>query len=229
MSAPKNRRSVNPTKRATPDAPSREYLVALLDAKKQHYSHVCTGLFLRAHVPYLKQVIDRLGITSILDYGCGKGQQYDWVMPDYGMTVEQWWGVPVTKYDPAYPKFAKEPKGRFDLVICTHTLGMIPISDHGWVLDRLYGFATKALYLAERLDRPRKLVGAPMLRPANRGWTYREWQRHVQRPTDLEVIMCTRYRDTHGGKIQLMTTWNGVVWTKPQQMTGGGLIDWPTK
>jgi hypothetical protein len=209
------------------ETPSKEYGVALLDARNQHHGNVCTGTFLRPHFPYITEIVDRLGVKSILDYGCGKGVQYKWIIPDTGRTLEQAWGCEVFKYDPAYQPFEKEPRGRFDLVLCTHTLGMIPIPDHPWVIDRLYRFARKALYIAERLDPPRKVVGDPAQRPAKLGWGMSEWQADVQRPgSTIEVTLCCRHRDEAGGKIQRMTKWNGAEWSRPRQMvSGGGFAD----
>lgn len=217
-----------------PDKPSQAYHNALLDAKIRHGGNVCTGTFLRPHAPYIKELIARLGIKTVLDYGCGKGVQYDWILPQHrnemrrwegcgGKTLEQWWGVEVTKYDPAYLPFAKEPTGKFDLVLCTHTLGMIPITDHGWVIDRLYGFATKALYIAERLERSKKMVGDPALRGSMIGWTMKDWQADVQRPgSTIDVILACRNRNARDEKIQLVRKWDGTVWSKSRQMVSRG-------
>ncbi len=32
-------------------------------------------------------------------------------------------------------------------MICTHVLGVIPLPDLNWVVDRIYGFANKAVYI----------------------------------------------------------------------------------
>lgn len=144
---------------------TKAYDIALEDSKRVHHGKQFTGKFLRPHAAFIKEIIDRLGVKSILDYGCGKGHQYEWVIPSTGQTIEEFWGVKVTKYDPAYPPFAREPEGTFDLVICTQVLGVIPIPDHGWVIDRLYALANKAIYVSERLGEARKEVGDPSLRP----------------------------------------------------------------
>lgn len=77
--------------------PSKEYNIALNDSKYIHMGKACTGRFLRPHDPYIKGLVDGLGIKSILDYGCGKGLQYDWINPATGMTMEQNWAVPDRK------------------------------------------------------------------------------------------------------------------------------------
>lgn len=220
----RNGRPFHPT--PSQATPSVEYGMALADSKRIHWGKACNGKFLRPHDPYIKQVIDRLGVTSILDYGCGKGLQYEWVNPHTGKTMEQNWGIEVAKYDPAYPKFEKLPGGKFDMVICTHTLNFIPTTDHSWVVDKLYSTARKVLYVAERLHTPRKIAGKADTRSGNLGWGVPEWKKVLERPADLEVILCTRVKTDAGERIQHMTTWNGSTWSRSKQMvSGGGLID----
>lgn len=205
------------------DNPSQEYNLALMDSKKIHWGKTCNGRFLRPHDPYIKQTVERLGIESILDYGCGKGQQYEWINPHTGKTMEQNWGIEVAKYDPAYPKFDKMPRGRFDLVLCTHTLNFVPTTDHAWVVDKLYGLARKCLYVAERLHRPRKVAGRADTRSGSLGWGVDEWKKVLERPgTGIEVILCTRVKTAENQKIQNMTVWNGEVWSPSKQMISGG-------
>ncbi len=193
--------------------PSREYWTALEEARAHHASSkTYSGKFLRPHAPLIKLLIDRLGCRTVLDYGCGKGDQYRWVshgehasIPK-GMTIERYWGMSeIYLYDPAVPKFAIAPafNDRFDLVICTHTLGSIPESDlQGWVIPTLYRYATKAVYIAEKLGPVRKQVFAnPESMP--RDWTRESW-RSLLAGIDhagLEVILATHCRHPDGRKI----------------------------
>ena len=122
------------------------------------------GMFLRPHAVPILGILRRLNCRSILDYGCGKGRQYAWRSHSdstgvpRGLSLEEFWGVPVTKYDPAWPPFEAEPWGLFGLVLCTHTLGSVPLEDLGWVIDRIYGFALEAVYVAEKIGLPGKRV-----------------------------------------------------------------------
>lgn len=186
--------------------PSVAYHAALEASKQVHKGKQFTGKFLRPHAPFIKEIIDRLGCKTVLDYGCGKGQQYEWVIPSTGQTIEQFWGVTVTKYDPAYPPFAKEPEGKFDLVICTQVLGAIPVSDIPWVVSRLYNLADKAIYVSERLGDARKVLGDNALRPTE--WTEREWQNAIGRETNIEVTLATR-SIVDGHKITSHTDFDG--------------------
>ena len=195
--------------------PSKEYLEALEDSKKIHHGKLFTGLFLRSHAPFIKEIVAHLGCKTALDYGCGKGRQYQWVMPKHGTTLEQYWGINVEKYDPAWPPFAREPSGNFDLVICTHTLSTIPVVDLEWVIDRLYAMSNKAIYISERIGGEGKKIGPSELRPID--WSPKQWMEILWRPKDIEVTLATRVIDKKGGKItshyRLSTgAWSKVTW-----------------
>ena len=170
--------------------PSPAYHAALEASKQVHKGKQFTGKFLRPHAPFVKEIIDRLGCKTVLDYGCGKGQQYEWVIPSTGQTIEQFWGVTVTKYDPAYPPFAKEPEGKFDLVICTQVLGTIPMDDMPWVIEQVYRRATKAAYISERLGEARKILGDNSARPS--GWKPEHWMTALSGEPEIEVTLATR-------------------------------------
>jgi hypothetical protein len=80
----------------------------------------------------IKDLVDHYGAKTILDYGCGKGQQYTEPLP-YGMlsgeaipesqwqTFDQYLGVTVYRYDPCVAEFETPPPPdvKFDGVICT--------------------------------------------------------------------------------------------------------------
>lgn len=208
--------------------PSQDYFPAL-EANRRHHARGKTfsGKLFRPHARFVKEIIDRLDCRSVLDYGAGKGRQYEWVNRDptgsipVGMTIEQWWGVPVAKYDPAYPPFAAEPAGTFDLVVCTHTLGRIPIADLDWVIDRLFDFAGKAIYVAEKIGdagEAKKMIGNTDALPF--GWTVERWQGALTRNTHVEITLTTRIIDDRGGKITSLMRlkggeWSPVEWFSP--------------
>jgi hypothetical protein len=198
--------------------PSKAYNAALEDSKRIHAAGKSfTGKFLRPHAIFIKEIIDRLGVKTVLDYGCGRGEQYEYVIPATGQTIEQFWGVTVTKYDPAYPPFAKEPEGRFDLVLCTQVLGVIPISDHFWVIDRLYALATKAIYVSERLGEARKEVGDASRRAFD--FEADDWLKALERSLPHEVTVAFRRIENDGQK----TTFH-FQRTYP---AGWGAVKWP--
>jgi hypothetical protein len=182
--------------------PSAAYDRALAESTKHHASsNTFSGKFLRPHKPFLMSLIDRLEIKSALDYGCGKGAQYTWVDQEDGKTLEQAFGFEVSKYDPAWPPYAAEPVGPFDLVICTHVLGSIPTVDLDWVLARLYSLATKAVYISEKIGPVKKKVfSKPEEHPI--GWTPKQWLvRIVQFASShsVETHVSFRTRDEENG------------------------------
>lgn len=190
------------------DHPSPLYQQCLAEAIAHHASSkTYSGKFLRPHAPFVKEILQRLKCTGpILDYGCGKGTQYTWVshgddasIPK-GMTLEQFWGWPVVKFDPAWPPFATAPPdgARFDLVLCTHTLGSIPIGDLPWVVDELIRRARKAVYIAEKIGPVQKRVfSEPALMPR---WSAAEWVTFLRnRPhPGIEITLATREQKPEG-------------------------------
>ena len=189
-----------------------EYFAALAEATAHHASSkTYSGKFLRPHAPVIRELIDTFGIRSILDYGAGKGAQYDWVShggPDQsipaGQTLETFWGVKVTKFDPAWPPFAQRPSGRFDLVLCTHVLGSIPVLSLPEVVTDLYGYARVAVYVAEKIGPVRKRVfSEPGKFP--RGWTRHDWSNALRREGGARVYLATREKTSSG--VQAVGGW----------------------
>ncbi len=141
--------------------PSNAYFEAL-DATRRHHAggaKTFSGQFTWKQRHRIKDLIDRYNVESILDFGCGRGKQYQNIDED-GRTLEEYWCIKTTKYDPGVVGFDEEPKGKFDLVLCVQVLGSIPRKDILWVVDKLYGFANKAIFVVERItkDGPRKKI-----------------------------------------------------------------------
>jgi hypothetical protein len=165
--------------------PSEKYYEALRLTQQHHDNQTKTfsGNFTWKNRERIKYIIDRFEIKSILDYGCGRGRQYDRVDEETGQSLEQYWGgVAVTKYDPGVRWFSEEPQGKFDLVICVQVLGSIPRVDLPWVVDRLYGFANKVVYVAERLVIPGKQIYKKIEDDMPYGLSRGEWLEILRRP-----------------------------------------------
>lgn len=182
------------------------YQRAIAAAQLHHASNkTYSGKFLRPHAPRIKNIIDNLGITSILDYGCGKGRQYEWISPGgdasipAGETIESFWKIPVRKFDPAWPPFAVEPIGeQFDLVILTHVIGSVPLDDLQSFLAHVGSYAQKALYIAEKVGPAKKRVFE--MRP----WTDTVTAKQLRSvlasasPMHLPIFFCTHERLADG-------------------------------
>jgi hypothetical protein len=111
------------------------------------------GESLPRQAPYIKRLIKLTGATTLLDYGCGKGQQYlprRTSDPDEGIEypdIQSYWGVKaIQRYDPAYQPFTQLPAGRFEGVICTDVLEHCPEEDIPWIVGELFGYATRFVF-----------------------------------------------------------------------------------
>jgi hypothetical protein len=117
----------------------------------------------------IKDLVDRYSAKTILDYGCGKGLQYQERLP-YGMqpgenwpesqwqTFDQYLGVTVYCYDPCVAEFETPPPvdAQFDGVICTQVLNSIPDDDMAWVRNELERRAAKFCFIGLNFQREAK-------------------------------------------------------------------------
>jgi len=136
----------------------------LLDIYRDMHTHGVTkenipadqtfdGRSLRPHVGNIRNIIEVLGSKTILDYGSGKGQQYQpWTIatPD-GQTfpdIKALWNVDeITCFDPGHAPFDSLPEGRFDGVVSTDVLEHCPAGDIPWIIDEIFSFAEEFVYL----------------------------------------------------------------------------------
>lgn len=105
------------------------------------------GKSLLPQVGRIKRLIERSAARTILDYGSGKGKQYD-PKPVRDGSGREWpgilefWGIDeVVCYDPCYRPYSKLPEGTFDGVISTDVLEHCPEEDLPWIIDEIFGFA----------------------------------------------------------------------------------------
>lgn len=195
--------------------PSAEYLAAIEEGKRHHASSkTYSGSLLRPHKPFLTEMVGRLSVESILDVGAGKGKQYRWVDPVDGKTLEQAWGVPVRKYDPCWPPYSEEPEGQFDLVLCTHTVSLIPEADLSWFMARLFRFATKGVFIAEKIgERKKAEVSDPGARSIGKSAAH--WVGFMGNFAiifrELEIVLSLR-EVTKRGRIVTRHIWRGGIY-----------------
>lgn len=89
--------------------------------------------------PFIEEIdslMEKLNATTLLDYGCGKAQGH----PEHWKTY--------SKYDPAYLPFSEKPKTKFDVVISTDVMEHIPECCVDHVLQEIFGYAEKMVFLA---------------------------------------------------------------------------------
>jgi hypothetical protein len=110
------------------------------------------GLSLPAQAGRIKKLIANTGAGNILDYGCGKGRQYDLRNVNLGAegvweSIQDYWDVDFVQcYDPSYPPFEKLPDRTFHGVICTDVLEHCPEQDIPWILAEIFGFAERFVF-----------------------------------------------------------------------------------
>lgn len=109
------------------------------------------GYSLPTHAGTIKQYIDKHGVKTLLDYGCGKGLQYE-PFPvslksgEKFNSIPEYWGVEIARYDPAYTPLSTLPVGTFDMVITTDVLEHCPEGDLEWIVDEMFGYANRCLF-----------------------------------------------------------------------------------
>jgi hypothetical protein len=110
------------------------------------------GRSLAPQAPRIKRLIERSSARRILDYGSGKGVQYDpapFAVKDEGQwdgVLDYWEVDEVVCFDPAYPPYSRLPEGRFDGVIATDVLEHCPEEDVDWIVAEMFAYATRFVY-----------------------------------------------------------------------------------
>ncbi len=159
-SSPESRAPASPAYSREDPSPRYRELIGLY--RQMHETGDCAhaapqadtfpGYSLLHQVIRVKQLIDRHEAGSLLDYGSGKGRQYEPMelklsdgrsFPD----IPSFWGMatPVC-YDPAFPPLSHLPSEQFDGVICTDVLEHCPEDDIPWVVDEIFGFARRFVF-----------------------------------------------------------------------------------
>ena len=110
------------------------------------------GRSLLKFVDIIKGYLERNNCKSILDYGSGKGQLYTDSFKDITEEIDnplpEYWNLDSYElFDPAYEEHSKLPIHRKDAVICTDVLEHIPESDLGWVIDEIFSYARKMVFI----------------------------------------------------------------------------------
>ena len=110
------------------------------------------GISLLPHIKRVKELIDNTGARTILDYGCGKGMQYDphqLHVPGAGVwdgVIDYWDIDEVCCYDPCYERYSKLPQGKFDGVISTDVLEHCIEEDIAWIVAEMFSYANRFVF-----------------------------------------------------------------------------------
>jgi len=142
----------------TRENPSARYIELLKQYQQLHIEgeknlglapeNTFPGQSLPPHAPAIKRLIDKTGAKTILDYGSGKGKQYQPLPLNVEgdtrqyLGIQEYWGVDnITCYDPCYEPFNHLPTSQFDGVISTDVLEHCPEEDVEWIIDGLFSFS----------------------------------------------------------------------------------------
>jgi hypothetical protein len=129
-------------------------------ARAYHAGKTFTGRHVYQSFPRLRQLVQEYQASSLLDYGCGKGQQMTErditllkAKDDTTKTIYPTWkealGVQeYAGYDPACPPFDTLPTGQYDGVLSVDTLMYVPVDDVPWVLREVFSFARSFVFLS---------------------------------------------------------------------------------
>ena len=92
--------------------------------------------------PYITALINETKSRTLLDYGCGKGEQY------LKENLQSNWNFKLLAlYDPAVPKFSKLPKEKYDMIYSTDVMEHIPEKEIQEVFKYIFSHATKCVFL----------------------------------------------------------------------------------
>lgn len=101
----------------------------------------------------IRELVRLTGAKTVLDYGSGKGQQYDPLdragrerLGGADSVIAYWDVCEVRCYDPFYEPYSRLPEERFDAVVCTDVLEHCPEEDMDWILEEIFGYASKFVF-----------------------------------------------------------------------------------
>lgn len=97
---------------------------------RNNYYHFCTNEGLRD----MSHFIDKLKVSSVLDYGCGNND-LSYVMGDSYKNIE------FTSYDPHITIHSQKPTSPKDLVVCYNVLQVVEDENLDSVINDLYNLA----------------------------------------------------------------------------------------
>jgi hypothetical protein len=112
-----------------------------------------SGRTMVRQIGYIRNLCRGVNAQTLLDYGCGRAQPYEWRNFEIGKanvaSLQEYLGVrQITLFDPAVESFSSRPQGRSDFVTCTDVLEHVPENNVPWVLRDIVNFADKAVFIA---------------------------------------------------------------------------------
>jgi len=142
----------------TKDNPSKEYIKLINDYKVIHKkgtagqnpSETYNGKATINFAEIIRKIIIKNDCVNLLDYGSGKGDRY--FNPSKRRDgksfppLKDYWKIQPTFFDPGVP-YPKPVNSVFDIVLCIDVLEHIPYQDLGWVLNEIFEFSKKIVFI----------------------------------------------------------------------------------
>ena len=103
------------------------------------------------HAPTIRDLLQRSGSKTLLDYGAGEGQsnrQKDIQIGGvFAPTIQEYWGLDEIRcHDPSDQPFSQLPTDPYDAASSTDVLEHITEPDLPWILDEMFGFSRKVVF-----------------------------------------------------------------------------------
>lgn len=129
-----------------PSQPSKRFDYYVNQCREFHATRkTFSGRHIWRFLPELKELVQRHDVSTMLDYGCGKGMAYSDPREFGPLGLADQLGVHATLFDPGVPEFQKRPEGVHDLVCCVDVVEHVPAEDIPWLVGDLFSFTGKAL------------------------------------------------------------------------------------
>ncbi len=144
--------------------PSPQYSRLIENYKKLHVygdknlslpgEYIYAGFSTFKRAKDIKKCLIKTPCLTLLDYGSGKGMQYQEMFPSSKdpekiITLRDYWRLhTIACYDPAYSPFEHLPEGTFDAVISIDVLEHVHFEDLDWILHEIFSKANYLVYLS---------------------------------------------------------------------------------
>ena len=110
--------------------------------QQMHAQGKFPGLSVLKFADEIGAICTEYGISTILDYGSGRGDQY---LPPH--SLDKRWGADVTMYDPAVAGIDWLPPDQFDLVLCSDVLEHVPLQELPALFENIFSRAKHRVFL----------------------------------------------------------------------------------
>lgn len=102
------------------------------------------GLSVLQHEAYIRSFMEMLGATSMLDFGCGRGDAY--LEPHLLHERLHIRAEELGLYDPAFEQHAELPGRKFDVVVCSDVLEHVPGDEVDAFIKALFAHADRGVW-----------------------------------------------------------------------------------